>query len=92
MHARGVFRMTAVAALAFIQGAAFSVASRSRNTDRLAYHFAASLVSHAVWFACLRELIVSGMGAMDAVAYACGASAGSVAGQRASMAVEEWIG
>lgn len=84
--------MTAVAALAFIQGAAFSVASRSRNTQNLGYHFAASLVSHAVWFACLRELIVSGMGTMDAVAYAFGASAGSVAGQRASMAVEKWMG
>lgn len=83
--------MTAVALLAFIQGAAFSVASRSRNTDRLAYHFAASLVSHAVWFACMREVIVSGMGVGDAVAYACGASAGSVAGQRASMAVEKWM-
>lgn len=92
MHAWRVFRVTTVAVLAFIQGAAFSVASRSRNTDMLAYHFAASLVSHVVWFACLRELIVSGMGTMDAVAYACGASAGSVAGQRASMAAERWMG
>jgi hypothetical protein len=82
--------MTNVAALAFIQGVAFSVASRSRNTDSLRYHFAASLVSHFVWFACMREVIVAGMGFGDAVAYACGASAGSVAGQRASMAVEQW--
>lgn len=80
-----------VAVLAFVQGVAFSLAGRSRNTGSLRYHLAASLVSHFVWFACMRELVVSGMNTAEAVAYACGASAGSVAGQQASMALENWI-
>jgi hypothetical protein len=81
-----------VAVLAFFQNVSFSIVSRSRNRDSIAYHLIASVGSNLIWFLTMRELVAASMGLALAGPYVAGTVAGSIAGVRVSMRIERWLG
>jgi len=77
-----------IVVLAFIQSVVFSVFSRSRNRDNLAFHLATALISNGIWFMFMRELVVSDMPLLLFVPFVIGMSFGSVFGMKVSMFIE----
>jgi uncharacterized membrane protein YfcA len=81
-----------LAALAYCQNIAFSVASRARNRNSATYHAIAAVFSNAVWFATFRFLVVADMSWDLFVPYTVGTVAGSLTGAAVSSWVEQKIG
>lgn len=77
--------------LAFIQNVSFSVLSRSRNRDNLAYHAVAAVFSNTLYFLTLRELVTTDMSLDSVLPYVIGTATGSVCGSKASMVIERWL-
>lgn len=81
-----------VLVLAFFQNVSFSIVSRSRNRDNMAYHLVASVFSNGIWFLTMRELVVSELSLILAIPYIVGTVAGSIFGVKVSMRIESWLG
>ena len=79
-------------ALAFLQNVAFSLVSRARNRDSVAYHIVAAIASNAVWFLTFRHLVTGNMDLGMFVPYTIGTVSGSVYGVKVSMVIERWLG
>ena len=78
--------------LAIAQNISFSMVSRSRNRDNMAYHVFCSLFSNTLWFLTMRELVLSDM-VLEAIPfYVLGTVIGSVFGAKISMRIEKWLG
>ena len=78
--------------LAFAQNVSFSIVSRSRNRDSMAYHLVAATFSNTVWFLTFRQLVRADMSFTLFIPYTIGTVAGSLCGARLSMWIERLIG
>lgn len=81
-----------VLSLAFIQNISFSMVSRSRNRDNMAYHAMCSVGSNGVWFLTMRELVAAELTLGLIIPYVLGTVAGSLLGSKISMYIERAIG
>lgn len=76
-------------ALAFAQNTSFSIVSRSRNRNSVAYHRIAAIFSNGVWFVTSKYLIVTQhMSWLLFVPYTVATVYGSTTGQQISMWIE----
>ena len=76
--------------LAFVQNVSFSIVSRSRNRDNVAYHRIAAVFSNGVWFVTMKYLIdVKHMSWLLFIPYTVATVYGSTTGQQISMWVEK---
>lgn len=83
-HALGYLALFSAA-----QQAAFSMVSRSRNRDNMAYHVIASIFSNGVWFLTFRQLQVQNWTLGSYFPYTTGGAVGSLVGVGTSMAIEK---
>ena len=81
-----------VLCLAFVQNVSFTMVSRSRNRDKMAYHAVCSVFSNGVWFLTMRELVVAELSLWLALPYIIGTVSGSLSGAAVSMRIERLIG
>ena len=81
-----------VLCLAFIQNVSFTMVSRARNRDNMAYHAACSVASNGLWFAIMGILVVADFTWLFALPYIVGTVLGSLFGAKVSMHIEHWIG
>ncbi len=81
-----------ILALAFIQNVSFTMVSRSRNRDNMAYHAACSVASNGIWFATMHYLVAADLSWIMALPYIAGTVCGSLFGARVSIAIEQVIG
>ena len=76
--------------LAFAQNTSFSIVSRSRNRNSIAYHRIAAIFSNGVWFMTSKYLIVDKhMSWLLFIPYTVATVYGSTTGQQISMWVEK---
>ncbi len=78
--------------IAFLQNVSFSMVSRARNRDSIAYHMVAAWCSNGVWFATFAYLVYFKLDWMLFVPYTCGTVAGSLTGTQISMWIERILG
>jgi len=79
--------------MAFSQSVSFSIVSRSRNRNSVAYHRVAAIFSNGVWFITAKYLIVTQhMSWLLFVPYTVATVYGSTTGQQISMWVEKKLG
>ena len=80
--------------LAFIQNVAFTMVSRARNRDSMAYHAVCSVFSNGIWLLTMGFLIneLIQVNYWIALPYIVGTVSGSLFGAKASMRVEKWLG
>ncbi len=81
-----------ILALAFIQNISYTMVSRSRNRDNMAYHAGCSVFSNALWFATVHFLVTADMNWLLAVPYIVGTVSGSLFGATISIRIEKAIG
>lgn len=81
-----------VVALSFVQNISFTMVSRSRNRDKMAYHAICSIFSNGIWFLTMRELVTADLNITLVVPYIIGTVAGSLLGAKISMYIEHVIG
>lgn len=81
-----------IAALAFVQNVAFTLTSRSRNRDNMAYHLVTAVFSNGIFFLTFRELVLSDMSWMLFVPYIVGTVSGSLFGVKVAFSIERLIG
>lgn len=75
--------------MAFAQNVSFSVVSRSRNRNNIAYHRIAAIFSNSVWFVTAKYLIVTQhMSWLLFIPYTAATVYGSSTGQQISMWIE----
>ena len=75
--------------LAFVQNTSFSIVSRARNRDSMAYHATASVFSNLIWFLTFRHLILEDMSWVLLPGYVFGTVCGSLFGAKVSMWIEQ---
>ncbi len=76
--------------LAFAQNTSFSIVSRSRNRNSIAYHRIAAIFSNGVWFVTSKYLIVDKhMSWLLFIPYTVATVYGSTTGQQISMWIEQ---
>lgn len=78
--------------LAFVQNVSFSMVSRARNRDNMAYHATCSVASNGVWFATMHYLVAADLTWFLAIPYIIGTVGGSLFGSEVSMFIERKIG
>lgn len=78
--------------IAFAQNVSFSMVSRARNRDSIAYHMVAAWCSNGVWFATFAYLVSFKLNWMLFVPYTCGTVAGSLTGTQISIWIERILG
>jgi hypothetical protein len=78
--------------LALAQNVSFSMVSRSRNRDNMAYHAICSVFSNGLWFATMHMLVATDLSFMMAIPYIAGTVIGSIGGAKISMKIEKLIG
>ena len=81
-----------VMCLAFVQNVSFTMGSRARNRDSMAYHAVCSVASNGLWFATMGLLVVADFSWLMAIPYIAGTVAGSLFGAKVSMRIEGAIG
>jgi len=81
-----------VMCLAFVQNVSFTMVSRARNRDSMAYHAVCSVASNGLWFATMGLLVVADFSWLMAIPYIAGTVAGSLFGAKVSMRIESAIG
>lgn len=77
--------------LALVQNISFTMVSRARNRDNMAYHAGCSIVSNSVWFVTMHYLIATDLDWVMAIPYICGTMVGSLAGAKISIYIERVI-
>lgn len=83
------FLLIILTSLSAAQQIAFSLVSRSRNRNNMAYHIIASIFSNGVWFLTFRQLHVENWTLELYIPYATGGAIGSVTGVAISMGIEK---
>ena len=78
--------------LAYIQNISFTMVSRSRNRDNMAYHAVCAVFSNGIWFATMHHLVATDLSWTMVAPYIAGTVAGSLTGASVSMRVEQLIG
>lgn len=78
--------------LAFAQNVAFTMVSRSRNRDSMAYHAICSVFSNGIWFVTMHHLVTAELSPVLIVPYVIGTVAGSLFGAKTSIIIEKAIG
>ena len=78
--------------LAFVQNVSFTMVSRSRNRDNMAYHAICSVFSNGLWFATMHYLVVTDLSWYLLIPYVVGTVSGSLFGAKVSMKIERAIG
>ena len=78
--------------LSFIQNISFTMVSRSRNRDKMAYHAICSVFSNGIWFATMHHLVKSDLTWMMLLPYIIGTVSGSLFGAKISMKIEKLLG
>lgn len=78
--------------LAFVQNIAFTMVSRSRNRDNMAYHASCSVAANGIWFLTMRELVVYDLTVWLLIPYVIGTVSGSLLGATISIKIEKLIG
>lgn len=78
--------------IAFLQNVSFSMVSRARNRDSIAYHMVAAWCSNGVWFATFAYLVNFKLNWMLFIPYTCGTVAGSLTGTQISIWIERILG
>jgi len=81
-----------VTLLAFVQNVSFTMVSRARNRDNVAYHATCSVFSNMLWFLTMHQLVVADLDIILIVPYTIGTVCGSVFGAAVSMRIEKLIG
>ncbi len=81
-----------IMSLAFFQNVSFTMVSRARNRDNMAYHAICSVFSNGLWFATMGLLVVSDFNWVMAIPYIVGTVAGSLFGAKVSIRIEQLIG
>jgi len=81
-----------LAALSAAQQVSFSIVSRSRQRNNMAYHVIASIFSNSVWFLTFRQLNLKNWTNELYAPYALGGAIGSVTGAGVSMGIEKKLG
>ena len=79
-------------AFASAQSISFSLVSRSRNRNNIAYHAIASIFSNGIWYLVFRHITQADMQPSYAPAYVSGSVFGSLIGVGASMKIEKILG
>ncbi len=64
--------------LTILQNASFTLVSRARNSDNLAYHTIASVLSNGIWLLVIRHVVTNFDNWILMVAYIVGAVIGSI--------------
>ena len=76
--------------LAFVQNVSFSIVSRSRNRNSVAYHRIAAFASNGVWFVTMKYLVITKqMSWLLFIPYTAATVYGSTTGQQISMWIEQ---
>ena len=78
--------------LAFVQNVSFTMVSRSRNRDNMAYHATCAVFSNGIWFATMHYLVAADLSFWLAIPYIIGTVSGSLSGAWVSMRIEKIIG
>lgn len=81
-----------ILALAYVQNISFTMVSRSRNRDNMAYHATCAVFSNLLWFATMHHLVAADLTWFMAVPYVIGTVAGSLTGATISIRIENLIG
>ena len=81
-----------ILALAFTQNIAFTLVSRARNRDHMAYHAVMSVLSNGIFFLTFRELLLSDMAWTMFPPYVLGTVCGSLYGAKIALRIERRIG
>jgi len=85
----GLLAIILMMVMAFAQSVSFSIVSRSRNRNSVAYHRVAAIFSNGVWFITAKYLIVTQhMSWLLFIPYTIATVWGSTTGQQISMWVE----
>ena len=84
--------MVTVLMLAYVQNVAFTMTSRSRNRNNMAYHMLAAAGANGIWFLTMRELLITELSNWMLPGYIIGTVAGSLTGAKVSMFIEKWLG
>lgn len=64
--------------LVILQNASFTLVSRARNSNSLAYHTIASILSNGIWLLVIRQLVLNLNNWQLMVTYLVGAVIGSI--------------
>lgn len=64
--------------LVILQNASFTLVSRARNSNSLAYHTIASILSNGIWLLVIRQVVINLNNCQLMVAYLFGAVIGSI--------------
>jgi putative flippase GtrA len=85
----GLLAVVLMMVMAFVQNVSFSIVSRSRNRNSVAYHRIAAIFSNGVWYITAKYLIVTQhMSWLLFIPYTAATVYGSTTGQQISMWVE----
>jgi len=84
--------MLLVLVMAYVQNISFTMVSRSRNRDNMAYHAICGLFSNGIWFLTMGLLVRNELSLILLVPYIVGSVSGSITGAKASMWIEKKIG
>lgn len=76
-------------ALSAAQQVSFSIVSRSRQRNNMAYHVIAAIFSNSIWFLTFRQLNLKNWTGELYMPYALGGAIGSVTGAGVSMGIEK---
>lgn len=82
----------AIMLLAYIQNISFTMVSRARNRDSVAYHATCAVFSNGLWFATIGLLVEADLSWEVAPFYIVGTVLGSLTGANASIHIEKLIG
>lgn len=77
--------------LAFAQNVSFTMVSRARNRDNMAYHAICSVFSNGLWFLTMGLLVKNDVTLALIVPYIVGTVGGSLFGAKVSMQIEKAI-
>lgn len=77
--------------LAFCQTMSFTLVSRARNRDNMAYHAVMSVASNGLFYLTFRELLIHEMSWGFMLPYLIGTVTGSLFGAKVAMRIEKAI-
>src|ERR1041385_8119627 len=85
-----IYNVVVMMIMAFVQNVSFSIVSRSRNRNSVAYHRIAAIFSNGVWFVTMKFLVVTQqMSWLLFIPYTVATVYGSTTGQQISMWIEQ---
>ena len=73
-----IYQILTMFGLTILQNASFTLVSRARNSDNLAYHTIASVLSNGIWLLVIRHVVTNLDNWVLMVSYVVGAVIGSI--------------